>query len=140
MRDILGINISEKNAKIAALRETLNDDKKRVSDELVYYKSVAKDIKRARKRVEMAEAAYDKRESDKNAAKLEDANDELSALLGAFNDSEAQIKQLLEAVHTDYSNIADQYCRAYPLPRILRSFPQAPLEPLLQDYQFRYSV
>lgn len=109
MRDILGINNSEKNAQIAALRETLNDDKKRVADELTYYKSVARDIKKARKRVEMAEAAYDKRESDKNASKLEDANDELSATLGAFSDSEAQIKQLLDTVHSDYSAIADQY-------------------------------
>ena len=109
MSDFLGMFDSEKKDQLNALRETLDADKKRVSDELSYYKAVAKDIKRAKKRVESAQAAYDKRESDKNASRLENANDELAASIGSFNESEAQIKLLLETVQADYSKIADMY-------------------------------
>ena len=109
MRNFFGLNNGEKNTKLAELREVLEDNKKRVSDELNYYKSVARDVKKAKKHVEIAEAAYAKRESDKNASRLEQANDELSAALGSFRESDAQIKQILEAIHTDYSQIADQY-------------------------------
>ena len=45
MSDFLGIFDSEKKEQLSALRVTLEDDKKRVSDELAYYKSVGKDIK-----------------------------------------------------------------------------------------------
>ena len=109
MRNFLGFNNGEKKAKLTELRETLEDNKRRVSDELNYYKSVARDIKKAKKQVEAAEAAYAKRESDKNAARLEQANDELTACIGSFRESDAQIKQILEAVHSDYSQMADQY-------------------------------
>ena len=94
----LGKNNSEAKAQIASLRETLVDDKKRVADELAYFQSVSRDIKKAKKRVKAAEAAFDKRENDKNASKLEAANDELTASIGAFHDSEEQIKQLLDVV------------------------------------------
>ena len=103
----LGKNNSEAKAQIASLRETLVDDKKRVADELAYFQSVSRDIKKAKKRVKAAEAAFDKRENDKNASKLEAANDELTASIGAFHDSEEQIKQLLDVVHDRYSEIAE---------------------------------
>ena len=109
MLDIFGTNFSERKAQVAELRETLNEDKKRVSDELVYYKSVAKDVKKAKKRVENAEAAYNKRESERNSVRLDEAKDELEATLNAFAESEGQVKLLLDSVHTDYSSIADQY-------------------------------
>ena len=100
---------SEKREQANELRNTLNDDKKRVSDELTYFKSIAKDIKKAKKRVEQAQAAYDKRESVKTASKLEDARDELAATLGSFEESEGQIKLLLDTIQLDYSNIAALY-------------------------------
>ena len=109
MSDFLGIFDSEKKEQLSALRVTLEDDKKRVSDELAYYKSVAKDVKKAKKRLESAQATYEKRESEKNASKVSDANDELTAAIGSFNESEGQIKQLLEVVQTYYSNIAGLY-------------------------------
>ena len=109
MSDFLGIFDSEKKEQLSALRVTLEDDKKRVSDELAYYKSVGKDIKKAKKRLENAQAAYEKRESEKNASKVSDANDELTAAISSFNESEGQIKLLLDVVQTDYSNIAEMY-------------------------------
>lgn len=109
MSDFLDIFDGEKREQVAALRETLNEDKKHVSDELNYYKSVSKDVKRAKRRVEAAQTAYEKRESAKNASKLDDANDELTAALNSFSESEAQIKTLLETVKSDYSDIAALY-------------------------------
>ena len=109
MRDFLEMFDGEKREQANAMRETLNEDKKRVSDELTYYKSVAKDVKKAKRRVESAQAAYDKRESAKNASKLDDANDELTAALNSFGESEAQIKQLLETVKSGYSDMAAIY-------------------------------
>ncbi len=109
MRDFLEMFDGEKREQAAALRESLNEDKKRVSDELTYFKSVAKDVKKAKRRVESAQAAYDKRESTKNASKLDDANDELTAALNSFAESEAQIKQLLETVREGYAEIAAIY-------------------------------
>ncbi len=113
MPDILGkvndLFNSEKREQVNELRNTLNDDKKRVNDELTYFKSVAKDIKKAKRRVEMAQAAYDKRESLKNATKLEDANDELAATISSFEESEGQIRILLDTIQVDYSNIAALY-------------------------------
>ena len=113
MQDILGkfneMFSAEKREQVSELRNTLNDDKKRVNDELSYFKSVAKDIKKAKKRVESAQAAYDKRESLKNASKLEDANDELAATISSFEESEGQIRILLDTIQVDYSNIAALY-------------------------------
>ena len=109
MSDFLGMFDSEKKDQLNALHATLDADKKRVSDELAYYKAVAKDIKKAKKRVESAQTAYDKRESDKNASRLENANDELAASISSFNESETQIKLLLDTVQADYSKIADMY-------------------------------
>lgn len=109
MRDFLDMFDGEKRGQLTALRDTLAESKKRVSDELTYYKSVGKDVKKARRRLEAAQVAYEKRESAKNAAKLDDANDELTAALGSFADSDAQIKQHLEAVKADYANIAALY-------------------------------
>ena len=107
MRDLFGILNSERAARISVLRETLKDHKKRVSDELGYYKSVARDVKTAKKRLDSAERAYERKESDKNSARVDDAGDEYAATVGAFNDSEAQIRQLIETVRTDYENIAE---------------------------------
>ena len=59
-----GKNNSEIKAQIEALRETLVDDKRRVSDELTYYKSVSRDIKKAKKRIDSAAAAFERRETD----------------------------------------------------------------------------
>ena len=109
MRDFLEMFDGQKREQAAALRETLNEDKKRVSDELTYLKSVAKDVKKAQRRVESAQAAYDKRESAKNASRLDDANDELTSALNSLGESEAQINQLLETVKSDYSEIASIY-------------------------------
>lgn len=113
MADILGkindIFSAEKREQVNELRNTLNDDKRRVNDELTYFKSVAKDIKKAKSRVESAQAAYDKRESLKNATKLEDANDELAATISSFEESEGQIRILLDTIQVDYSNIAALY-------------------------------
>ncbi len=109
MRDFLDMFDGEKREQVAALRDTLNEDKKHVSDELNYYKSVARDVKRAKRRVESAQTAYEKRESAKNASKLDDANDELTAALNSFGESEAQIKQHLETVRSDYADIAALY-------------------------------
>ena len=109
MADIFGFNSSEKNEKIAILREALNEDKKKVSDELTYYKSIARDIGRAKRKVEACERTYEKKETAKTAGKLEDAKDELAATVGVFRDSEAHIRELLENVQADYSEIADQY-------------------------------
>ena len=100
---------AEKREQANELRNTLNDDKKRVSDELTYFKSVAKDIKKAKKRVEQAQAAYDRRESAKNASKLSDANDDLATTIGSFEESESQIRLLLDTIQVDYSNIAALY-------------------------------
>ena len=121
MSDFLGMFDSEKKEQLAALREVLEADKKRVADELTYYKSVAKDIKKAKKRVESAQAAYDKRESEKNASKLQDATDELSAAIGSFQESEGQIRLLLDTVQADYSNIADMY-RGRKSSKIMEAF------------------
>ena len=101
--------MGEKKANLEALREALNEDKKSVADELEYYKSVAKDIKKAKKKVEAAERAYEKKSSGKNANKLEDAKEELSAAISVFKESEAQIKTLIDAVQGDYAEIADLY-------------------------------
>ena len=109
MRDFLDMFDSQKREQAAALRDKLNEDKKHVSDELNYYKSVGKDVKKARRRVEAAETAYEKRESAKNATKLDDANDELTASLNSFSESDATIKKLLETVKSDYADIAALY-------------------------------
>ena len=53
MSDFLGMFDSDKKAELATLRDTLEADKKRLSDELAYYKSVAKDVKKAKKRVDL---------------------------------------------------------------------------------------
>lgn len=121
MSDFLENLSGAKREQAAALRENLNEDKKRVSDEMTYFKSVAKDVKKAKRRVESAQAAYDKRESAKNAAKLDDANDELTAALNSFAESEEQIKQLLETVREDYNEIAAIY-KGRKSNRILDSF------------------
>ena len=109
MSNFLDMFDSEKKEQVAALRDTLNDDKKRVSDELAYYKSIARDIKKAKKRIENAQAAYDKRESEKNASRLDGANEDLTAAMGSFEESEGQIRLLLDTIQVDYSNIADLY-------------------------------
>ena len=109
MADIFGFNSSERKEKVAMLRETLNEDKKKVSDEISYYKSIARDIARAKKRVENAGRAYEKKGTAKTAGKLDDANDELAATIGVFRESEAHIRELLDTVQADYAEIADQY-------------------------------
>ena len=109
MKEFLEMFDGEKRERAAVLREKLNEDKKHVSDELGYYKSVGKDIKKAKKRVESAQAAYERRESAKNMTKLDTANDDLSSAIGSFNESEAQIKQLLDTVEADYADIAAIY-------------------------------
>lgn len=121
MPEIFGINIGEKSAEAASLREALNEDKKRVSDELVFYKSVAKDLRKARKKLENAEIAYGRRESAKNASRTEDAKDELNAALNAFAESEGQISLLLDTVQTDYASIAELY-RGRKAERIMDAF------------------
>lgn len=121
MADIFGFNSSEKNEKIAILREALNEDKKKVSDELTYYKSIARDIGRAKRKVEACERTYEKKETAKTAGKLEDAKDELAATVGVFRDSEAHIRELLENVQADYSEIADQY-RGRKADRVMDGF------------------
>ena len=109
MRDFLEAFDSEKKEQVAELRDTLNDDKKRVSDELNYYKSVAKDIMKSKKRVAAANTAYEKRESEKNAIKLQEANEELEATLATLEETESQIRVLLDTVQVDYSDIASMY-------------------------------
>ena len=121
MADIFGFMSNEKSEKVAVLRETLNDDKKKVSDELAYYKSIARDIAKAKRKVEAAERAYEKKETAKNAGKLEDANDELAATIGVFQESEANIRALLDEVQADYSEISDQY-RGRKADRIMDGF------------------
>ena len=112
---------SEKKEQLATLREALEADKKRIADELSYYKSVAKDIKRAKRRVESAQAAYDRRESARTGSKLQDANDELAAAITTFNETEAQIRVMLDDVQADYSKIAELY-HGRKAARIMESF------------------
>ena len=109
MRDFLEMFDSEKREQAAILREKLNEDKKHVSDELGYYKSIGKDVKKAKKRVESAQAAYERRESVKNMSKLDDANGDLAAAINSFNESEEQIKALLDTVEAGYADIAAVY-------------------------------
>ena len=60
------------SANIDSLRESLEDNKQHVNDELAYYKSVAKDVLKVKKKVENASMAYSKRESAKNASKVDE--------------------------------------------------------------------
>ena len=97
------------NANVDSLRESIEDNKQHVNDELAYYKSVAKDVLKAKKKVENASAAYSKRESAKNASKLDDAKQELESTLEALKESERQIKNYLNKVRDDYLAISGQY-------------------------------
>ena len=121
MPEIFGLNFGEKIENVAMLRESLNEEKKKVADELTYYKSIARDIGRAKKKVEAAERAYEKKESAKNASKLESANDELAATINVFQESEAQIRSLLDQVQGSYAEIADQY-RGRKSDRVMDAF------------------
>ena len=107
MRESIEMSKKEINAKVSVLRVSVKEDQKRVSDELGFYKSAAKDVKNAAKALASAESAYERKDTEKNAQKYDDANDAYLAATSVYKETGARIGRLVEIVRKRYLEIAD---------------------------------
>ena len=107
MRESIEMSKKEKNAKVSVLRVSIKEDQKRVSDELGVYQNAARDVNKTAKALAAAESAYERKDTEKNAVRYDDANDSYLAAVDVYKDSGARIGRLVEVVRKRYLELAD---------------------------------
>ncbi len=107
MRESIEMSKKEKNARISVLRVSIKEDQKRVSEELGLYQNTAKDIQKTAKALAAAESAYERKDTEKNAVRYDEANDAYLAAVNVYKDTGACVGRAVEVVRKRYLELAD---------------------------------
>ena len=109
MPESFGTSRKDVNARADVLRASARENQRRVTEELNFYTAAAKDVKKTAKELERAEAAYEKRDSARNARIYDEANAALLAAKGVYRDTGMRVNELVGAVRNDYVALSQLY-------------------------------